>query len=63
VSFLARLIQMPTLNLEDMLHERVAIPNWVFLRAVDFINECEAQSIAPPGMPGNWRELSDRHKP
>jgi hypothetical protein len=32
------------------------IPMWLFLRAVDFINEAESQDMPPPGFPENWRD-------
>jgi hypothetical protein len=63
VTFLARLIRIPTLNLDEMLHGREAIPNWVFLRVVDFINETEAKGAKPPGLPDNWRDLPQSQEP
>lgn len=55
VSFLARKLQVPPDELDDMLHGRSAIPSWIFLRAVDYVNEHETSSNGLPGSPPGTR--------
>src|SRR5205823_6555906 len=62
ISFLARRIGVPADTLDAMVHGRESIPNWIFLRTVDYINEAEATGTMPPGLPENWRDL-DSKKP
>jgi hypothetical protein len=58
VSFLARKIGIGVHSLDAMLHGHEEIPSWVFLRAVDFINEARDESFTPPGFPADWRNPS-----
>ena len=48
VTFLGRAIQIPADALDAMIHGRAAIPTWLFLRVVDYVNEAEAKGMAPP---------------
>ena len=58
VSFLARKIGIGSDSLDGMLHENEPIPDWIFLRAVDFLNEAEAAGTTPPGFPEDWEQRS-----
>lgn len=51
VSNLSKHIQISSNDLDDMLHDRAPIPNWVFLRAVDYVNEHETSASGPLGAP------------
>jgi hypothetical protein len=51
VSYLSKTIQISAIDLDDMLHGRAAIPNWVFLRAVDYVNAHETSPEGPLGAP------------
>jgi hypothetical protein len=46
VSLLAKALQVSAYDLDDMLHGKAPIPTWLFLRAVDYVNEAEQGSIA-----------------
>jgi hypothetical protein len=61
VTFLARKLQIPTNEVDDMLHGRAPIPNWVFLRAVDYVNEHETNPAGPLGSPPGMQ--APHHKP
>jgi hypothetical protein len=56
VSLLARKMGIGAYMLDDMLHDKEPIPQWVFLRAVDFINEAEANDATPTGMPDDRQD-------
>ena len=58
VSFLARKIGIGSNSLDSMLHEKEPIPDWIFLRAVDFLNDAEAAGTTPPGFPEDWEQRS-----
>jgi hypothetical protein len=47
-----------------VLHDKEPVPSWVFLRAVDFINEAETSGVTPSGFPEDWQEqwLDDSSK-
>jgi hypothetical protein len=64
VSYLARKLGIGANSLDDMLHDKEPVPSWVFLRAVDFINEAETSGKTPPGLPEDWQEqwLDDSSK-
>jgi hypothetical protein len=64
VSYLARKLGIGANSLDDMLHDKEPVPSWVFLRAVDFINEAETSGVTPPGFPEDWQEqwLDDSSK-
>jgi len=63
ISFLARHLGLPANDLDAMMHGREKTPTWVFLRAVDFINE--VQQYERPGFPASgWRDdLAGDDKP
>jgi hypothetical protein len=56
VSYLARKLGIGANALDNMLHEKEPVPSWVFLRAIDFINEAETAGRTPPGFPEDWHE-------
>jgi hypothetical protein len=64
VSYLARKLGIGANALDDMLHDKEPVPSWVFLRAVDFINEAATSGATPPGFPEDWQEpgLGDSSK-
>jgi hypothetical protein len=45
VSLLARALQVSADDLDDMLHAKTPVPTWLFLRAVDYVNEKERAGI------------------
>jgi hypothetical protein len=47
VSLLAKALQVSAYDLDDMLHAKAAIPTWLFLRAVDYVNDVEQAGIPP----------------
>ncbi len=61
VSYLAKHLHLTANDLDDMLHGREPIPTWVFLRAVDFVNEAESRGAPPPGFPEDWEEQLRSH--
>ncbi len=62
VSYLSHRLGVSAHDLDAMMHGTEQIPTWVFLRAVDFINEAEGQKTPPPGFPENWQDQDDpRH--
>ena len=63
VTYLARKIGVGTDLLDAMLHGAEAIPSWVFLRAVDFVNEAREQQAIPRGFPDNWQDLIEGAPP
>ncbi len=56
VTYLARKLGIDSNSLDDMIQEKDGIPQWIFLRAVDFINETEMTGTIPPGFPADWQE-------
>jgi hypothetical protein len=60
VSYLARRLGVGVNALDDMVHGKEPVPSWIFLRAVDFINDAETRGATPPGFPADWEE---RDKP
>ena len=56
VSYLAKHLQVSATDLDAMMHGAEAIPSWVTLRAMDFVNEAESRGITPPGYPADWQE-------
>jgi hypothetical protein len=56
VSYLARKLGIGVNSLDDMLHDKEPVPSWVFVRAVDFINEAETTGATPPGFPEDWQQ-------
>jgi hypothetical protein len=54
VSYLARRIGIGADTLDEMLHGTEDIVSWVFLRAIDFIQDAEAANAVPPGFPPDW---------
>ena len=59
VTYLSRKLGIGVNSLDAMLHGREDIPEWVFLRAVDFVNEERDADFVPPGFPRNWRESNN----
>jgi hypothetical protein len=49
VSLLARELQLPAITLDDMLQGRAPVPTWLFLRAVDYVNDVQGNKILAPG--------------
>ena len=56
VTYLARKLGVGVNSLDEMLHGKTEVASWVFLRAVDFINEERDESYIPPGFPPDWRD-------
>jgi hypothetical protein len=56
VSYLARKLGVGANSLDAMLVGREEMPFWVFLRAIDFINDAEMSGSVPPGFPADWQE-------
>jgi hypothetical protein len=54
VSYLARHVGIGAGALDMMLHGIEETPAWVFLRAMDFIQDAEAAHAVPPGFPPDW---------
>jgi hypothetical protein len=54
VTHLSRALLVGMNELDDMLHDRMQIPNWLFLRAVDYVNENETHPDAPLGTPPGY---------
>lgn len=62
VTLLARRIRVGANPLDAMLHGHASIPDSVFLRALDFLNEAEASGAIPEGFPPDWREMASKHR-
>ncbi len=60
VSYLSHKLGVSAHDLDAMMHGTEGIPTWVFLRAVDFINEAESQNTPPPGLPEGWQDQEDQ---
>lgn len=60
VSYLARSLGVGVNALDAMLHGHDPIPSWVFVKAVDFVEEQNQTGAIPPGFPPNWREYLPR---
>jgi hypothetical protein len=45
VSLLARALQVSANDLDEMLHGKAPVPAWLFLRAVDYVNDLEQAAI------------------
>jgi hypothetical protein len=56
VTFLERKLGVGAQSLDAMIQGKVAVPNWIFIRAVDFINDTEGSKILPPGLPNDWQD-------
>jgi hypothetical protein len=56
VTFLARKLGVGVHSLDAMLVGNEEIPGWVFLRAVDYINDPQMADAVPPGLPADWLE-------
>lgn len=56
VSYLARKLGIGVNSLDAMLKGDEPIPTWVFMRAVDIVNEAEDSGEPPPGFPADWQE-------
>ena len=63
VTYLARKVGMGADSLDAMLHGAEPIPSWVFLRAVDFVNEAREQKTSPRGLPENWLDFLEGSAP
>jgi hypothetical protein len=50
VSLLGRVLQVSADALDDMLHGKSPIPTWLFLRAVDYVNDAEQAGISTPNI-------------
>jgi hypothetical protein len=48
VSLLAKALQLSAYELDDMLHAKTPVPTWLFLRAVEYVNEAEQMAIVAP---------------
>jgi hypothetical protein len=48
-SLLERELQVTAINLDKMLRELAPIPTWLFLRAVDYVNNVLGDTILAPG--------------
>ena len=59
VSYLSLRLGVSAHDLDAMMPGKDIVPMWLFLRAVDFINEAESQKTLPPGFPENWQDLGD----
>jgi hypothetical protein len=62
VSYLSRHLGVTANDLDAMITGRDAIPNWVFLRAADYINDAEARGIRPLGLPEDGQDDSPENK-
>jgi hypothetical protein len=62
VSYLARSLGIGVYALDAMIQGAETVPTWVFVRAVDYINEVEARSTPPPGLPANWQDMDGEAK-
>jgi hypothetical protein len=60
VSYLSRALLIGANELDEMLHGRMQIPSWIFLRAVDYVNENETHPDAPLGAPPGHRNSQGR---
>ncbi len=63
VTYLARKMGVGTDSLDAMLHGAEPIPSWVFLGAVDFVNEAREQRTPPRGLPENWQDFLEGTAP
>jgi hypothetical protein len=54
VSFLSHKLGITANDLDAMLQHREPVPHWVFLRAVDYLNEADSRKDPPPGFPAKW---------
>lgn len=59
VSYLSHKLSISAHDLDAMLCGNERIPMWVFLRAIDFLNEAESRDTPPPGFPEDWRDPID----
>jgi len=58
VSFLSHELGITANDLDAMLQQREPVPHWVFLRAIDYLNEADSRQEPPRGFPAKW-ETSD----
>jgi len=63
VSHLGRKIGIGADSLDAMLHGTVAIPSWLFLRLVDYLNEVETSGAQPRDFPPDWQDMPDGQRP
>lgn len=65
VSYLARRLGVGVDSLDAMIQGREEMPAWVFIHAVDFIQQADEAGAVPPGFPPNWESTAryDDEKP
>lgn len=65
VSYLARRLGVGANALDAMIQAREAVPAWVFIKAVDFIQSADDSGALPPGFPPGWESSVqyDEEKP
>jgi hypothetical protein len=51
VSYLAKHLSVSADELDAMLHGQVAIPSWLVLRTIDFVNEMAVRGLQTAGFP------------
>jgi hypothetical protein len=56
VSYLARKLEVGFHSLDAMLVGNEEIPEWVFVRAVEYVNQRQAEGTPPPGLPADWQD-------
>ncbi len=54
VTYLAAHLEVGVDKVESMLQQKEVVPTWLFLRAVDFLNE--RSGTTPPGLPDDWEK-------
>lgn len=54
VSYLGRSLGVGVHALDAMIHGNEETPQWVFLRAAEFVSRAEEAKTTPPGLPADW---------
>ena len=62
VSFLARRLGVGVNALDAMIQGHEAVPAWVFIKAVDFIQHADDTAATPPGFPELARQRALRRR-
>jgi hypothetical protein len=56
VTYLSHQIGVRANDLDDFIHGKERVPEWLFLRVIDYLQAGEEKGITPPGFPENWRD-------
>lgn len=56
VTYLSHHVGVTAHDLDDFIHGKAPVPQWLFFRVIDFLNDIESRKTPPPGFPDNWRD-------